>query len=177
MAKAIETKKASEKKASTEKKAAGEKKAAAPKLPFGKKMGTLTLKLRQRFEKALKKVSASDKAEVAELKALAGNVTQALDAMTTKFNALPEAFALTGAKGEGGGKVEVGQKVAVREKRKAEYEGLLEETEMASLEVVAIKGAKVVLKTEGGNKLFMPKSHVAPVKAAPVVEEKAQAAA
>lgn len=175
MAKAIETKKA-EKKAS-EKKATGEKKPAGPKLPFGKKMGTLSLKFRQRFEKATKKLTASDKAEVAELKALATQVVASLDAMTQKFNALPEAFALTGAKGEGGGgKAEVGLKVAVREKRKAEYEGLLEEAEMAALEVVAIKGSKVVLKTASGNKLFMPKSHVGAVKAAEVPAAEVKAA-
>jgi hypothetical protein len=163
MAKAIEVKKSN-----ATPPAAGNKPKKTPgvKLPFGKKFATIALKTRQRLEKAFKKIASADNAELVEAKAQLSTAVAALDVVAIKLNALPDAFALKGAKAEGGGKVEVGSVVSIREKRKAEYDGLIEEAELATLTVLAVKGAKVVLKTASGNKLMMPKAHVQAKKAA-----------
>jgi len=164
MAKAIEAKKAP-----AAVKIVKEKKAAGPKLPFGKKFGTLVLKTKQRFEKAVARVSAledASHAEVAAIKVALSNAVQALDSAAVKLTGLPDDFTGGKAKAAGGGAVVVGSVVSIREKRKAEYEGLLEDAELASLTVLTVKGAKLVLKTASGNKIFMPKAHVQVAKAA-----------
>jgi len=161
MAKAIEAKKTTPAKAE---KSTKEKK---PSLPLGKKYGTLALKTRQRLEKAMKKVAASDAAELADIKAALANAVTSLDSMAIKFTALPDSFTLKAGKSAGGSsKIEIGSTVAIKAKRLPEYEGLLVEADLASLSVIAVKDSKLVLKTGSGNKIIMPKAHVEVVKAA-----------
>ena len=145
-----------------------EKAAKVPKekkaqLPFGKKFSTVALKAHQRVTKSLKAVLAIPSGTNSAIDAIQENVKQAmhsLDLAQLALAALPETFAPSGAKSSGGGSIAVGSLVAIRAKRLPEYEGLLSAEDLASLTVINVKGAKLALKTAGGNTLLMPKAHV-----------------
>jgi len=165
MAKAIENRKAPAQSNEKKEKAAKEKK---DQLPFGKRFAVVVAKTEERFTKAMKKVAAlpdetHEKAK--EAKQQLQFIVGAFGALKERLNALPDDFSPKGAKSEGGSRIEVGGTVTVREKKRADYDGLIDAKELEGMKVLAIKGNKALVQVASGSKIFMPKSHLAQVKA------------
>lgn len=98
--------------------------------------------------------------DVAEIVNGAKVAMAALEELTENVDALPKDFAADKPRKTPTVSLEVGTRVNLREKFSSTYEGIIDGKDRLKLEVLGVRKGRVVCKTQGGEKVLLPRGHV-----------------
>ena len=113
----------------------------------------------RRCRKVLAMLGEGDETENARLQMSRAVVS--LAAAQEAFAELPVGWQPTRRAGaEREAKFAIGDFVSIHEKRRGNYDGLLDADEMSDLRVIKIAGKRLVVQTEGGTRMFLPTNAV-----------------
>lgn len=128
-------------------------------MPIARRAEMRAANVRKLVESAAKTVESWGFDEVNEAgEALAA----AAKAFEVAIADIPDAFTTKKASSASSGKgpLAIGEAIEVAERVKDKYKDVLDEDELTALTVVKVAGTKVVVRTSGGDRLFLPRGHL-----------------